>query len=158
MALRPRVLAAHLALVACASPTTPPSARSSTVRDSPPSLAPSADAAVADAPSDAGGETDAAEVAVVAACAPGEQRFGTTCCRTTLHGPIGLTQCHGPNVGASCRSKGECDLFCSCDDLAKTPPRPSSAPRGPADGTKGVVGRCLGQMFRGSGRATPHTS
>jgi len=92
--------------------------------------------------------------AVVAPAAPacagsGQRRWGTTCCRNEpdsgdarFPGQI-VTECHGPQIGAPCARRGDCDVACSCD-----PPgailRAGEGGQGPANGTRGVTGTCTG--------------
>lgn len=83
-------------------------------------------------------------------CLRDERQYGTSCCRTELHGPMGYTSCRGPNVGAPCTRKGDCDLMCGCDDPTGPPPMQGSPPRGPTDGTRGVTGRCMGSIVDGA--------
>lgn len=81
-----------------------------------------------------------------ATCGPDERRYGTTCCFSEE----GSTSCHGPNVGAPCKRKGDCDVMCGCDDPKLAPPRQGSSPGGPASGTLGVTGRCVGEIVDGA--------
>lgn len=85
-------------------------------------------------------------------CRHGERRYGTTCCYTERGDGegVGRTTCYGPNLGTPCSRKSDCDLFCSCDDPTRRPPQQGSSPRGPADGTRGVTGRCASDTARGA--------
>lgn len=127
------LLAATLGCVGAPRPTVPPAGSVPEPEPSP--------------PTEQGG---AAPAAAPPSCGPDERLFGTTCCRTEVDGPAGHTFCHGPNVGAPCQRKGDCDVLCGCDDPNGPPPMQGSSPRGPADGTTGVTGRCLGQIVDGA--------
>jgi hypothetical protein len=91
-------------------------------------------------------ETPDAEIECVGRDA---RRWGTTCCHLTggpreqrTPGEVVMT-CDGPNVGRPCTRKSDCDVACSCD-----PPTaflsPDDDTNSPADGTRGVTGRCAG--------------
>jgi hypothetical protein len=79
--------------------------------------------------------------------------YGSTCCEVNriedkVPGMVYLS-CAGPQIGKACRAKGDCDVVCSCD-----PPDAylggGTPPRGPADGTRGAVGRCGGRLQIGT--------
>ncbi len=79
------------------------------------------------------------------------RRYGTTCCevrggddRAKFPGMTFLS-CHGPQIGAACQKKGDCDVACFCDDPTRARD-PRSAASGPADGTLGVTGVCGGRL------------
>lgn len=121
------------------------------VAEAPLTTPPVSDASVADA--DAGVTAAATPVdaaPVVTTCMSDERLYGTTCCRTEMHGPAGYTTCRGPNIGVACTRQSDCDVRCGCDDPKQRPPMQGSSPRGPADGTRGVTGTCMGQIVDGA--------
>lgn len=53
--------------------------------------------------------------------------------------------CTGPQVGAPCTQKADCDIACSCDPAGQMlDPRTRAST--PADGARGVTGTCAGRL------------
>ena len=88
-------------------------------------------------------------------CVGSDRRlYGTTCCDVErieqdrkYPGQIYL-HCRGPQIGRACHAKADCDVACSCDPPDR-PLSPGAGPQGPADGTTGVTGACVGQLAIG---------
>lgn len=83
---------------------------------------------------------------------PHERLYGVTCCSFTRIMPEDpgstIVSCHGPQLGQPCAKASDCDINCLCDAHGQRATR-RSGPRGPKDGTRGIVGECGGMLERG---------
>jgi hypothetical protein len=87
-------------------------------------------------------------------CSGSDRRlYGSTCCevlgkREEKFPGMVFLRCEGPQLGAPCASKSDCDVVCSCDS-AEAPRSPGKGMQGPKDGTRGVKGTCGGTLAVG---------